>query len=96
MSIRSFTNKNTEKLFEGKSGHRFPINIVKRAQRKLGWINNAASLNDLSVPPGNRLEPLTGDRAGQHSIRINQNWRVCFRWNDSDAFDVEVNNHYGD
>ncbi len=96
MSIRTFSNRRTEKLFDGETGHRFDSHIVNRARKKLDRINSAADLNDLRVPPGNRLEPLTGDREGQYSIRINRNWRICFRWEDGDAFDVEINNHYED
>lgn len=63
---------------------------MKVAHRKLTQIHNASSLNDLRAPPGNRLEALTGDREGQYSIRINDQWRVCFRWKDGDAYDVEI------
>ena len=64
--------------------------IQQTARRKLRMLNNAQSLSDLRVPPGNRLEALRGDRAGQHSIRINDQWRICFEWREGDAFDVEI------
>ena len=67
-----------------------PNDIIKVANRKLVQIHNACSLSDLRAPPGNRLEALSGDRGGQYSIRINDQWRVCFRWQDGDAFDVEI------
>lgn len=67
-----------------------PENIQSVARRKLRMLNNAASLTDLRIPPANRLEPLKGNRKGQHSIRINDQWRICFRWSGSDAHDVEI------
>ncbi len=69
---------------------RFPEQLQRQAQRKLMMINNASDLNDLRVPPGNRLEALSGDRDGQFSIRINGQWRVCFTWEDGDAYEVEI------
>ncbi|MEP4379793.1 MAG: type II toxin-antitoxin system RelE/ParE family toxin [Alphaproteobacteria bacterium] len=94
MSIETFADRKTENLFNGESGHKFATDIVRRAKARLDQINLAADLRDLKVPPGNRLEALSGDREGQYSIRINDKWRICFRWEDGDAFDVEVNNHY--
>ena len=92
--IQSFADKQTEELFVLGKTRRYPGNIVTRARRKLRLIDAAGDLDDLRVPPGNRLEALTGDRIGQHSIRINRQWRICFLWEGSDAFDVEINNHY--
>jgi proteic killer suppression protein len=68
----------------------FPPDLVAVARRKLGWLDAAAALRDLASPPGNRLESLSGDRQGQHSIRINDQWRICFRWSDGGADDVEI------
>ena len=67
-----------------------PQEVLRIGNRKLLQLHNAHSLNDLRAPPGNRLEPLSGDRAGQHSIRINDQWRVCFVWRDGDAYEVEI------
>ncbi len=87
--IRSFADADTERLFQDEDVKRFRA-IERQARRKLLLLNTAASLNDLRVPPGNRLEALAGDRVGQHSIRINKQWRICFRWKDNDAYDVEI------
>ena len=92
--IQSFADRRTENVFNGVSERSVPPSIVKRAQSKLDRINNATSLEDLRVPPGNRLERLIGDREGQHSIRVSRGWRICFRWRDGDAYDVALNNHY--
>ena len=88
--IRSFRNRETERFRDGMASRRFPPDIRRVAQRKLELIDAALRLNDLGVPPGNRLEALSGDRRGQHSIRINQQWRICFRWTDGGAEDVEI------
>jgi proteic killer suppression protein len=88
--IRSFADKETERLFLRQPGKRFPKPLQRLALRKLVLIDSATSLNDLRIPPGNRLEKLTGDRKGQSSIRINEQWRVCFRWSQGDAFEVEI------
>jgi proteic killer suppression protein len=88
--IRSFRGKETERIWRGEVSRRPPREIQDVARRKLRMLNNAQDLNDLRVPPGNRLEALKGDRKGQHSIRINERWRVCFRWTGSDAHDVET------
>jgi len=88
--IKSFKGKFAEALFDGKCPKGFPATMAKRARRKLGVIEAAAALRDLEVPPGNHLEVLKGDRKGQYSIRINEQWRVCFRWNKAEASDVEV------
>ena len=88
--IRSFRSTETEKIWHGLASRRLPTDIQPIARRKLRMLNNAASLQDLRVPPHNRLEALRGDREGRHSIRVNDQWRICFRWYDGDAFDVEI------
>jgi proteic killer suppression protein len=88
--IKSFRNAAAQAAWERRFIKGIPNDIMKTANRKLMQINNARSLRDLSAPPGNRLERLAGDRKGQHSIRINEQWRICFRWRDGDAYDVEV------
>lgn len=88
--IRSFADKDTEALYNGENPRRIPADIRTRARRKLDLLNAARSLRDLESPPGNHLEPLHGDRQGQHSIRINQQWRICFRFEAGDAYDVEI------
>ena len=88
--IRNFSDKEVEKVWSGAFSRRLPNVIQLVARRKLRMLNNAASLDDLRAPPANRLEALKGDRKGQHSIRINDQWRICFRWIDSDAHDVEI------
>ncbi len=87
--IRSFRCKETEKLFNDCLIRRFS-SIQRAARRKLEILEAAADLNDLRIPPGNRLEMLKGNRTGQYSIRINDQWRICFRWKDNDAWDVEI------
>jgi len=87
--IRSFADRETRELFEtGKSRHWNPIARV--AIRKLVQIDSATRLGELNAPPGNRLEALKGDRAGQHSIRVSDQWRVCFRWESDGVYDVEI------
>ena len=88
--IKSFRDRGTEKLFGRERAKRLPANLQRRALAKLLMLDAADSLADLRVPPGNRLEALRGDRAGQHSIRINDQWRICFRWSRGDAWDVEI------
>lgn len=88
--IRSFIDREAEKIWDGVYSRRLPADIQAVARRKLRMLHNAESLDDLRVPPANRLEALKGDRKGQHSIRINDRWRICFRWNDGDAHDVEI------
>lgn len=88
--IRSFATTEAEKLFQRQHVPKFPSDLRRIAQRKLLLIDAAEQLEDLRVPPGNRLEKLTGDRKGQHSIRINDQWRICFRWHEGDAYEVEV------
>lgn len=92
--IRSFTDKETEKVWDGAGSRRLPADIQQVARRKLRMLNNAVTLEDLRVPPANRLEALKGDRQGQHSIRINNQWRVCFRWCGTDAHDVEIGDYH--
>ncbi len=88
--IASFRDKETEKLWRSGKCRRFPADIGRRAFRKLAILNAAVALDNLRVPPGNQLESLGGDRAGQHSIRVNDQYRVCFRWRGGNAFDVEI------
>lgn len=88
--IKSFRNAAAEAAWARRFIKGVPNDIMKVANRKLMQIHNAHSLDDLRSPPGNRLEALTGDRKGQHSIRINDQWRVCLRWRDGDAYDVEI------
>jgi proteic killer suppression protein len=88
--IKSFRSRETEKIWSGIRSKRLPQNIQQIARRKLRMLNNARSLNDLRVPPANRLETLRGNRKGQCSIRINDQWRICFVWMDDDAVGVEI------
>lgn len=88
--IRNFLDKATEAVWNGKAPKGFPADLVRPAQRRLAMIAAAIDLNALRQPPGNRLEALKGDRAGQHSIRINDQWRICFVWKDGQAEDVEI------
>lgn len=88
--IRSFADRETEKIWLGVVSRRLPRDIQSIARRKLRMLNNAASINDLRVPPGNRLEKLRGEREGQFSIRINDQWRLCFSWGQEDAHDVTI------
>jgi proteic killer suppression protein len=87
--IRSFRSRETKELFLDRDVPRFRV-FERVARRKLLLLHRSVSLQDLRVPPGNRLEALKGKRAGQHSIRINDQWRLCFVWRDGDAFDVEI------
>lgn len=88
--ILSFADKETEKVFNREFSRKLPQDIQRGALRKLRMINRAVDVNDLRVPPGNRLEQLSGDRLGQFSIRINQQWRICFGWEDGNALNVEI------
>ena len=88
--IRSFRNKTTEAVFNGDSPKGFPADLVKVARRKLRYLHAADDLSDLRSPPGNRLEALAGDRKGQHSLRINDQFRVCFVWTAEGPAEVEV------
>jgi proteic killer suppression protein len=87
--IKSFADRRTQELYVAGKAKRIPPDIARRAARKLEYVDLAARLDDLKVPPGNRLEALTGDRVGQHSIRVNDQWRICFRFIAGDAYDVE-------
>lgn len=88
--IKSFADRRTEQLFRTGKAMRFPPEVAMRAARKLEYVHLATSLKDLQVPPGNRLHALKGDRRGQHAIAINDQWRICFRFAEGDAYDVEV------
>ena len=88
--IKSFKSKETEKLFQGRFSSKLPQAIQRSAAIKLEVLNAATVLETLRVPPSNYLEELQGDRKGQHSIRINKQWRICFIWKGNDAFDVEI------
>jgi toxin HigB-1 len=87
--IKSFRNRLTEDLYRGYPSKAVPADVAKRAITKLFLIDTVTRLEDLRVPPGNRLEPLRGNRAGQHSIRVNDQWCICFIWREGDAYDVE-------
>ena len=88
--IKTFADKRTQELFVTGKAARFPADVARRAARKLEYVDLATRLNDLLVPPGNRLHALKGDRKGQHAIAVNDQWRVCFRFVDGDAYDVEI------
>ena len=88
--IQAFACAETAKLFNGEMARRFPPDIQRTARRKLIQLNAAVTLRDMAAPPGNRLEMLKGGRIGQHSVRINGQWRLCYRWRGSDAYDVEI------
>ena len=88
--IKSIKDTETRLIFQREISRKFPPGIQQVALRKLRMLNNAASLNDLRIPPANRLEKLTGNRAGLYSIRINDQWRICFEWRDGDAYLVEM------
>lgn len=88
--IKTFADRHTRELYETGKSKRWPPNIIRRAVRKLEYLDLAVRPEDLRVPPGNRLHALSGDREGQHSISINDQWRICFRFQDGDAYDVEI------
>jgi proteic killer suppression protein len=88
--IKNFKNKETEKIFNRQKSKKLPSGIQQIALRKLRMLNRATILQDLLIPPANRLERLKGDRIGQYSIRINSQWRICFEWQDGNAFNVEI------
>jgi proteic killer suppression protein len=92
--IRSFRDKDAERLFDRQPIRTLGADVQRVALRKLRQLDAAVQLKDLSVPPGNRLEKLRGDPAGQQSIRINDQWRICFRWSGSDAYDVEIADYH--
>lgn len=92
--IRSFKDSRTEKVWNREPVRAFGPDLQRAAQKKLRLINAASELNSLRVPPGNRLEKLAGDRSGQHSIRINDQYRICFVWTDAGAEDVEITDYH--
>jgi proteic killer suppression protein len=92
--IKSFKTKETEKVFRREGSGKLPRDIQQVALRKLRMINSAKNLNDLKIPPANRLEKLIGDREGQYSIRINDQWRICFTWREGDAYGVEITDYH--
>ena len=87
--IRSFRNKDTQAVFRGEFVKGLDRQIQQRVRERLKYLDGALDLRDLMIPPSNQLEPLKGDRQGQYSIRISKQWRLCFRWKDGDAFEVE-------
>jgi len=88
--IRAFRCSETEKIFNRQRSRKFPPSIQQRALRKLRMLNRSVTLNDLRIPPSNQLEKLRGNRTGQYSIRINDQWRICFEWSEGDAYNVEI------
>ena len=92
--IRSFASKEAERIWQGQRSRKFPGDIQDHALRKLRQLDASLSLDDLRNPPGNRLEALKGNRAGQWSIRINDQWRICFRWDDGEAREVEIADYH--
>ena len=92
--IKSFRDRATEKVFNRIIVKKFSIQLQKLAQRKLEILDASELLSDLRIPPGNRLEKLSGDRKCQYSIRITDQWRICFRWKGGDAFEVEITDYH--
>jgi proteic killer suppression protein len=92
--IRGFAARDTEKIFKGRHSHRLPVDIQRRAKTRLDRIDAAVSIDDLRIPPSHHLEKLAGDREGQYSIRINDQWRICFRWDGGDAYDAEITDYH--
>lgn len=92
--IVSFADKRTAAVWAGKSPKGFPSDLIRPSRRKLAILNAALTLDDLRSPPGNHLEALTGDRAGQHSIRINDQFRLCFRWHEGNAHEAEITDYH--
>ena len=92
--IKTFSDKDTEHIFARHAVRRWSAQVQRAARRKLVQIDASEQLDDLRIPPGNRLEKLRGDRAGQYSIRINDQWRICFRWKKGDAYDVEITDYH--
>jgi proteic killer suppression protein len=88
--IKSFKCRETERIYQGRFSRRLPRDIQRLAARKLEMLSAASQLKSLRIPPSNRLEKLKGDRSGQHSVRINNQWRICFIWKNGDAHDVEI------
>jgi proteic killer suppression protein len=92
--IKSFRDRETERIFQGQFSRRFPKEIQRIAARKLEIIAAATQIDTLRIPPSNRLEKLKGERAGQFSIRVNDQWRICFVWRSGDAYDVEIADYH--
>jgi proteic killer suppression protein len=92
--IKTFKNDEAQKIYQRQRSRKFPPEIQQVALRKLRMINNAVSILDLRIPPANRLERLSGGREGQYSIRINDQWRICFEWRDANVFNVEITNSH--
>jgi toxin HigB-1 len=92
--IKSFRDKETEKVYSRERSAKLPGDIQQIALRKLRMINNAQDIHDLRIPPSNRLEKLGGNRKGQYSIRINDQWRICFVWQDNNAYHVEITDYH--
>lgn len=92
--IRTFADKHTQQLFLTGKSKRLPADVIGRAIRRLEYIDLATGLDDLKVPPSNRLHALKGDRVGQHAISVNDQWRICFRWGKDDACDVEITDYH--
>lgn len=92
--IKSFRDKRTATLFAGKQVPKLPSELQRRTLNKLRIIDKSQQLDELRIPPGNRLESLSGDRQGQHSIRINDQWRICLRWEGTDAYEVEITDYH--
>jgi proteic killer suppression protein len=92
--IKSFRNRETEKVYTREGSRKLSGDIQQVGLRKLRMINHAKSINDLRIPPANSLEKLSGDRQGQYSIRINDQWRICFIWKAGDAFEVEITDYH--
>lgn len=92
--IKTFSDKETQRLFTKGVSKRLPPDLIRRALRRLEYIHLAKTLNDLKVPPSNRLHALTGDRQGQYSIAINSQWRICFQFIEGDAYNVEITDYH--
>lgn len=92
--IKAFRDAETERLWNEERSRRIPASLHRAALKKLQMLNAAGALSDLALPPGNRLERLRGDRQGQHSIRINDQYRVCFEWREGNAYDVEITDYH--
>jgi proteic killer suppression protein len=92
--IKTFKDVETQKIYQRERSRKLPSDIQQVALRKLRMVNNAININDLRVPPANRLEKLGKDREGQYSIRINDQWRICFEWKSGDAFNVEITDYH--
>ncbi len=94
MVIKTFKDAEAQKIYQRERSRKLPSDIQQIALRKLRMINNSINVNDLRIPPANRLEKLSGNREGQYSIRINDQWRICFEWKSGDAFNVEITDYH--